>query len=242
LYAGQRQEITMESYVYGEKKALPVDFTEYFDPAVTAIVSIDMHEGHLADTPDCPCPGPRAREVVEPMNAFHREARKFGVPVIHVRSVCRTGGVDDIKGLKAAWRLTMPLYFGPIPNIDQHALEGSRWNNFVTEIVEGDLIVSTKRRLSAWYATDLDFLLRNLRARTIVINGTFTDCCVLNAAFEGSNLGYHVVVPRDLVAGSNPDMEDAALKIMSLYTGVVVDSTALLRSWSQTGEKLKAVA
>jgi nicotinamidase-related amidase len=109
LYAGQRQEITMESYVYGEKKALPVDFTEYFDPAVTAIVSIDMHEGHLADTPDCPCPGPRAREVVEPMNAFHREARKFGVPVIHVRSVCRTGGVDDIKGLKAAWRLTMPL-------------------------------------------------------------------------------------------------------------------------------------
>jgi hypothetical protein len=52
--------------------------------------------------------------------------------------------------------------------------------------------------LSAWYATDLDFLLRNLRAATIVINGTFTDYYVLNAAFEGSNLGYHVVMPRDL--------------------------------------------
>jgi nicotinamidase-related amidase len=232
----------MDVHVYGVKKEIPAGFEEYFDPRATAIVSIDMHEGHLADTPDCPCPGPRARAIVEPINSFHREARKAGVPVIHVRSVVRRGGVDDIKGIKAAWRMTYPLYWGPIPNIDEHAVEGTRWNNFVTEVVDGDLIVSTKRRLSVWYATDLDFLLRNLRTRAIVLNGTYTDCCVLNAAFEGSNMGYRVVVPRDLVAGSNPEMEDAALKIMSLYTGLVVDSAALVQSWSQTGEKLRTAA
>jgi nicotinamidase-related amidase len=222
----------MESFVYGTRRELPEGFAEFLDPQGSAIISIDMHEGHLADTPDCPCPGPRAREIVEPINTFHRAARKFGIPVIHVRSVVRRGGVDDVKGLKAALRLTYPLYSGPIANIDEHAIEGSRWNNFVTEVVDGDLTVSTKRRLSVWYATDLDFLLRNLRTRAIVLNGAYTDCCVLNAAFEGSNMGYRVVVPQDLVRGSNLDMEDAALRIMSLYCGLVVDSSALLQYWA----------
>ena len=126
----------METYVYGERRVLPPGFDEFLDSSDAAVISIDMHEGHLADTPDCPCPGPRAREIVEPINAFHRAARANGVPVIHVRSVVRRGGVDDIKGIKAAWRMTYPLYSGPIPNIDEHAVEGTRWNNFVTEVLE----------------------------------------------------------------------------------------------------------
>jgi len=223
----------MDSYVYGTRKELPAGFDEFLDPTYAAVISIDMHEGHLADTPDCPCPGPRAREIVEPINAFHRAARELGVPVIHVRSVVRRSGADDIKGIPAAWRLTYPLYVGPIPNVDQHALEGSRWNNFVTEVTDDDLTVSTKRRLSVWYATDLDFLLRNLKTRAIILNGAFTDCCVLNAAFEGSNMGYRVVVPQDLVRGSNPEMEDAALRIMSLHLGLVVDSRDLLLEWRE---------
>ena len=70
--------------------------------------------------------------------------------------------------------------------------------------------------MSAFYPTDLDFLLRNLDVRTVVLNGGFTDCCILNAAFDASNLGYNLVVLRDLVRGTNQEMEDAALKIVSL--------------------------
>lgn len=232
----------MLSYVYGEKRELPSGFDEFLDPADSAVISIDMHEGHLADTPDCPCPGPRAREIVDPIDAFHRTARRMGVPVIHVRSVVRRGGVDDLKGIRAAWRMTYPLHSGPIPNIDEHAVEGTRWNNFVTEVVESDLVVSTKRRLSIWYATDLDFLLRNLGTRRIVLNGAYTDCCVLNAAFEGSNMGYRVVVARDLVRGSSEEMEDAALKIMSLYCGLVADSGDLVATWEDRRSARRATA
>ena len=233
----------MECFVYGTRREVPDEFSEYLDPRTTAVVSIDMTDSHLADTPDCPCPGPRAREIVEPMNVFHRSARRLGVPIIHVRYGARRGGVDDVKGIKAAWRMTFPLYLGPVPNIDSHALEGTRWTNFVTEVLEDDLIVSTKRRLSVWYPTDLDFLLRNLKSRAVVLTGAFTDCCVLNAAFEGSNLGYRVVVAQDLVAGLNADMEDAALKIMSLYCGLVVDSAALVNHWSlQLEDDLKSAA
>ena len=41
----------MEAYVYGQKRRLPPEFAEFFDRSRTAIVSIDMHQGHLADTP-----------------------------------------------------------------------------------------------------------------------------------------------------------------------------------------------
>ena len=30
-----------------------------------------MHRGHLDDSPECPCPAPRAREIIEPINEFH---------------------------------------------------------------------------------------------------------------------------------------------------------------------------
>jgi biuret amidohydrolase len=234
----------MEVYVYGDKRQLPQGFGEFLDPLKTAIISIDMHEGHLADTPDCPCPAPRAREIIEPINRFHRASRALGIPIIHVRSVLRRGGVDDIKGLKSAWRMVFPLYVGPIPNADEHAIEGTRWTNFLTQVADGDLTVDTKKRLSAFYPTDLDFLLRNLDRRAIVLDGGFTDCCVLNSAFEASNLGYRVVVPRDLVRGTNPEMEEAALKIISLHLGLVVDSATLLAQWAETataGERAAAL-
>jgi nicotinamidase-related amidase len=224
----------MDAYVYGVKRSLPgddADLAEFVTRRGTAIVSIDMHEGHLADTPDCPCPAPRARAIVEPINTFHRAARALGVPIIHVRSVVRVDGSDDLKGVKAAWRITFPLHVGPIPNADAHALEGSRWTQWVTEVLPGDLRVETKRRLSVFYPTDLDFLLRNMGIRTVVLDGGFTDCCVLNAAFDASNHNYRVVVLRDLVRGTDDAMEDAALKIISLHLGLVMESKDLVAEW-----------
>jgi len=63
----------MEAYFFGQRKAVPSAFAEWLAPEVSAAVSIDMHRGHLEDSPECPCPAPRAREIIEPIDAFHRE-------------------------------------------------------------------------------------------------------------------------------------------------------------------------
>jgi nicotinamidase-related amidase len=230
----------MDAYVYGERRTLPDGFDEFLDRSRSAIVSIDMHRGHLEDSPDCPCPAPRGREIVAPIDAFHDRARALGVPVIHVRSVLRKGGVDDVAGNVSAWRLLFPLHVGPIPNSDEHGIEGSRWTEFVTRVEPDDLIVETKKRLSVFYPTDLDFLLRNLGTHTVVLNGGMTDCCVLNAAFDASNRDYRVVVLADLVRGTNPKMEEAALKMVSLHMGLVVDSADLLAEWLQQSARQAA--
>ena len=221
----------MRIYVYGKPQDIVSGFDDYLDPARTAIVSIDMHRGHLDPSPDCPCPAPRARDIVVPIDAFHDRARALGVPIIHVRSVLRRSGVDDIKGISAAWRRTFPLYVGAIPNSDAHAIEGSPWTEFVTRVAPEDMLVETKKRLSAFYPTDLDFLLRNMRVETIVLDGGFTDCCVLNTAFDASNHNYRVIVARDLVRGTDDPLEAAALAMVSLHIGLVVDSADLLAEW-----------
>ena len=221
----------MQVFVYGKPHEVGAEFADHLDPRHTAIVSIDMHRGHLEDSADCPCPAPRARELVAPIDAFHAAARALGVPVIHVRSVLRRGGVDDLAGIASAWRRTFPLHVGAIANSDAHAIEGTRWTEFVTEVAAGDLIVETKRRLSAFYATDLDLLLRNLGVRSVVLNGGFTDCCILNSAFDAANRTYRVVVARDLVRGTDQALENAALAMISLHLGLVTDAAALLAVW-----------
>ena len=94
----------MYAYFYGTKKSLPDSFDDYLDYRDAAVVSIDMHRGHLDDSPECPCPGPRGREGIEPTNVFHRACREVGIPIIHVRMVLRADGSDDLHGVPGAWR------------------------------------------------------------------------------------------------------------------------------------------
>lgn len=228
-------------YVYGERRPLPADpvFESFLDPKRTAVISIDMHEGHLSESEDCPCPAPRAREIVAPIDRFHDECRARGIQVIHVRTVLRPSGRDDVKGGISAWRLVFPLFVGGIPNADAHALAGSPWTELRTRVAPEDEIVESKKRLSIFYPTDLDFLLRNLGVGVVVLNGGFTDCCVLNAAFDASNHDYRVVVAQDLVRGTNEEMEAAALKMMSLHMALVMDSADILKAWDARGAKRK---
>jgi len=221
----------MQTYVYGRRRELPAGFEEFTSLEHAAAICIDLHQGHLADDADCPCPAPRAREIVAKVDAFHEAVRALGIPVIHVRSELRKDGSDDVRGVKSAWRMVFPLHVGPIPNADAHVLEGSKWTRFATDVKEGDLIVDRKKRLSAFYPTDLDFLLRNIGIRRVVLTGCMADCCVLNSAFDASNLGYRVTVLADLVRGTDPELEDAAMKIVSLHVGLVADSSDLLRCW-----------
>jgi len=232
----------MRIHVYGAARDVEAGFDDYLDPAKTAVVSIDMHRGHLDPSPDCPCPAPRARDIVAPIDAFHDRARALGVPIIHVRSVLRRGGADDINGIPAAWRRTFPLHVGAIPNSDAHAIEGSRWTELVTRVAPEDLLVETKKRLSAFYPTDLDFLLRNMRVETIVLDGGFTDCCVLNSAFDASNRNYRVIVAQDLVRGTDDPLEAAALAMISLHLGLVVESADLVAEWKSRKAVRKVAA
>jgi len=221
-------------FVYEKECQLPEAqaFQNYLNPKSTAVVSIDMHEGHLSESSDCPCPAPRGRDVIAAIDNFHEKAREFGVPIIHVVSTLRKSGLDDINGIPSAWRLTMPEYFGSIPGAPKHAISGSHWTKLRTKLDERDELIDTKRRLSAFYPTDLDFLLRQMNIKTIVFTGVNVDCCILNSAFDASNRNYQVIVLKDASAGTDENLEAAGRTIVSLFLGLVMESSELINSWA----------
>jgi len=224
-------------YVRGDRRPVPdvAGFDEYLDPRHTAVISIDMHEGHLSESPLTPSPCPRGRDIVQPINDFHTKARVLGIPVIHVRSDLRVSGLDDLNGIPSAWRLFASVRDTPPTNLAEHAIHGSKWTEFRTDVEPGDEIIDTKKRFSAFYPTDLDFLLRQMNIKTVVFNGIMSHCCILNSAFDAQGLNYRVVVLNDLTRGADEELEQASLTIMSLHVGMVMDSEELVDVWTEGG-------
>ena len=73
--------MTLKAWVYDEPRELEAaNFADYLDPRTTAVVSIDMHRGHLDDDPACPCPAPRAREVRSEERRVGKECRSRWSP------------------------------------------------------------------------------------------------------------------------------------------------------------------
>jgi nicotinamidase-related amidase len=231
-----------EMYCYGpdgESKRLPADdevFDGWLAPEATAIACVDMHRSHVGEDPGMPLPAPRATARVPAHNAFHAAARELGVPVVMVQHWQRAGGTDDIRSAVVAggtnWRHTARLFFDVTEDMDQLGWEGTKWVDLMVETdPERDLYVRTKKRLSAFYPTDFEFLLRNLGVANLVITGTLTDCCVLNTAFDAANRDFRVIVPRDVAAGLSEETERAAEQVIANHLGLVVDAPALLREW-----------
>jgi nicotinamidase-related amidase len=135
------------------------------------------------------------------------------------------------SGLGRRTRWLYELYLPPNRTMDQHSWEGTKWLDLMIEVNERDYFVRTKKRLSGFYPTDLEFLLRNLDVDNIVLTGTYTDACVLSTAFDAANRDFRVIVPRDIVAGYSAEAEHAALMIIALHLGLVVDSAALINEW-----------
>jgi nicotinamidase-related amidase len=223
----------------GARKDLPSSeaLERWMDPRHTAVVSIDMHRGHVGPEGELPCPAPRARDRIEDHNRFHAAARELEIPVVHVQHWQRHGGIDDLNSKAhnrgANWRVLYELFLPPNPLVDELNWEGTRWLDLMVETdPERDYFIRTKKRLSAFYPTDLEFLLRQLDVHNVVLTGTLTDCCVINSAFDAANRDFRVTLPRDVTGGLSEETERWAFGIISMHAGLVVDADPLVAEWA----------
>ncbi|MFJ9196988.1 cysteine hydrolase family protein [Streptomyces flaveolus] len=67
----------------------------------------------------------------------------------------------------------------------------------------GDLNIA-KYRMSGFQDTELDSVLRNLRADTLLFAGVNADQCVLATLMDAASLGYDVLMLEDAVATTSP--------------------------------------
>jgi ureidoacrylate peracid hydrolase len=85
-----------------------------------------------------------------------------------------------------------------------------------------------KQRISGFWDTPLDSILRNLGIRTVFFTGINSDHCVLGTLMDACFLGYDTVMVDDLTATSSPDFcHQAAIHNVRFCFGFTVTSTDL---------------
>jgi nicotinamidase-related amidase len=83
----------------------------------------------------------------------------------------------------------------------------------------------------AFYATDLETLLRNRGIETLIVCGVTTEVCVHTTVREANDRGYRCLVPGDCCASYFPRFHEIGLEMIKAQGGIfgwVTDSKRLL--------------
>ena len=75
-----------------------------------------------------------------------------------------------------------------------------------------DDIVLSKTSSSVFISTNIDYVLRNLGVRSLIIAGVLTDQCIDSAVRDACDLGYLVTVPTDACATLSQERHDWSLR------------------------------
>lgn len=216
----------------------------------TAIVTIDMHRGHLdMDVATMPARPEDAKRVIANAKAVLDFARSAGIPVIHVVLVYRripgigSEGMTSPfwKAMHAAQGETDRLTPGRRSTVREHNVAGSPGTQIIPELYrQGDYVIDNKKRLDCFYGTDLRQLLDVLKVENVVLMGINTNTCVLNTAFTAFNFDYRVVVLSDCVASMyGDDLHVLGLQNVARCLGWVLTNEQLFEKLKETRHELQ---
>jgi nicotinamidase-related amidase len=204
---------------------MPPDLRALVAPEHTALVLQEVQNGVVGSPSALPALAEAAAAVdlIGNCARLAAAAREVGVTVLHCTAETR----DDGRGGNHNARLFAGVKKSPV-----RLSPGSAAVQVPDEIGVDprDIVLARYHGLGPMTGTQLDSILRNLGATTIVGVGVSVNVGMTNLAFDAVNRGYQIVMPRDAIAGF-PDE----------YAQAVIDNTlALIATISTTDDVLAA--
>jgi ureidoacrylate peracid hydrolase len=145
---------------------------------------------------------------------FFRTLRDSALPnMVLLQQACRRAGIEVvytvIESLTADGRDRSLDYKITGFNVPK----GSPDANMVSELTPGaDEIVFAKTSSSVFISTNIDYVLRNLGTRYLIVAGCLTDQCVDSTVRDACDLGYLVTVPTDACVTLSAERHDWSLR------------------------------
>ena len=156
-------------------------------------------------------------QVAERSARLLAATRRAGVPAIFVLEEHRRSGIDIGRELDGAETM--------------HCVEGAPGTALLDELQpqgEREFFIK-KRRYSCFIGTELDILLRALRAETLIMIGCLTDVCVHYTAADAHQRDYVIRVIPDCVLGSSEAAHQASLNAIEyLQRDALVSSAEMI--------------
>ena len=216
--------------------AQPYEFE--LEPASAALVIIDMQRDFVDPGGFGEALGNDVsllRKAIAPTRKVLDAARRREMLVIHTRE----GHRPDLSDLPASKKLRGRLKNGigdPGP-MGRILVRGEYGHDIIDELkpAPGEPVVD-KPGKAAFYATDLDSMLRNRGIRSLVVCGVTTEVCVNTTVREANDRGYDCLVLEDCVGSYFPEFQAAALAMIKAQGGIfgwVSDSGRFLAALNQ---------
>ena len=217
-------------------KAEPYEFE--FDPKTTALVMIDFQRDFVDPGGFGEALGNDVsllRRAVPPAEEVLKAARNAGLVVIHTREGHRPDLTDCPPSKKARGKLKAGIGDpGPMGRI---LVRGEYGHDLVKELYpEAGEPVIDKPGKGAFFATDLDTILKNRGVKQLVVCGVTTEVCVQTTVREANDRGYDCLVLEDCVASYFPEFQQAALKMVKAQGGIfgwVADSKRFISALAE---------
>jgi ureidoacrylate peracid hydrolase len=144
---------------------------------------------------------------------FDRSLREIVLPnTRRLQTACRTGGIEVmysvIENMTRDGRDRSLNY--KISGID--VLHGSWEACVLDEIAPAcDEMIFRKTSSSVFISTNIDYVLRNLGVRSLIVAGLLTDQCVESAVRDACDLGYLVTLVSDACTTASAERHEQSL-------------------------------
>ncbi len=150
------------------------------------------------------------RRVIEPTQRLLAAARRVGVPAVWTRH----GYKDGSDG-------------GPFMELRPFPRDGGlrqgTWGYEILddfEVAPADWLVE-KARLSAFFNTNLELVLRSLRAETVLVTGVLTNQCVAATSKDAMFRDFKPIVVEECTGTTHPHLHEPALEMIRVGWGEV---------------------
>jgi len=201
-------------------KAEPYAFA--FEPRSTALLIIDMQRDFVEPGGFGEALGNDVsllRKAIAPTRRVLAACRKAHLTVIHTREGHRPDLSDLPPSKKARGRLKTGIGDrGPMGRI---LVRGEYGHDIIDELKPAPKEpIIDKPGKGAFYATDLETILKSRGIRQLVVCGVTTEVCVNTTVREANDRGYDCLVLEDCVGSYFPEFQAAALAMVKAQGGI----------------------
>ena len=212
-------------------EAQPYNFL--FDPRSAALVIIDMQRDFLEPGGFGAALGNDVgmlRSAIAPTGRVLRACRDAGIMVVHTREGHRPDLYDLAPAKRARGNFATGIGdAGPMGRI---LVRGEQGHDIIPELAPapGEPVVD-KPGKGAFYATDLEAMLRGRGIAQLLVCGVTTEVCVNTTVREANDRGFDCLVLEDCTGSYFPEFQQAGIAMIKAQGGIfgwVAPSDALL--------------